>query len=280
MDDEIVNVPETPEVAPPPVEPGVAPPGSIRSQEDWEKRMAEKDRTSWEHEKAAKSTGERADALQAEIDGLKADPYRAYIAMGGTEEHLKERFAGGGAQGASEVQTAQDKRIEALETLLAERGQKDKDAEYQKSLGGFAGQVKESFDSENEFAALYVELQDAMGMGDDFNKIVETQIGRYKDATGKQLTPSDAAVMIADDFKAHAEEQRGNPRIRAAMAKLYNLTMPDEEPPAPGDTPEPKTGDTLTSDMGKSAAPAADGSNLKLGSPEHLEFLKRKHIKK
>ncbi len=86
--------------------------------------------------------------------------------------------------------------------------------------------------------------------------------------------------MIANDFKAHAEAQRGNPKIRAAMAKLYNLTVPDEEPPASGVMPTPKTGDTLTSDLGKSAAPAADGSDLKLGSPEHLEFLKRKHIKK
>ena len=280
MADEIVNVPAEPAVAPPPTEPGIAPPESVRSQEDWEKRMADKDKASWEHEKSSKANSDRADGLQAEMDTFKADPFAAYLAMGGTEEHLKERFAGGGNAGANETQTAQEERIAKLEAALEERSQKDKDAEYQKSIGAFAGQVRDSFDKEDEFASLYTELQDAMGLGDDFNKIVEAQIGRYKEATGKQLTPADAAVMIAGDFKAHAEAQRSNPGIRAAMAKLYNLTMPDEEPPASGDTPKPKPGDTLTSDMGKNAAPAADGSDLKQGSDEQLEFLKRKHLKK
>ena len=260
MPDDIIT-PEVVEPAAPPVEPGVAPPPAVEDKtEEWKKQLAEKDKTSWGHEKDAKTANERIAVLEAEIAASLEAP--------SPEPKSKD-----GETAADEYLS----RIEKLEAKLAESDEKEEKSSYQKKMETFTETVREHFPEGDEELDSFWGASEALGVTpESVTKAVEGLVGKHYDSTGKGLTAEDAAATMVREFKALVASKRSNLAERQAVAKLYGLQVPEgKEQPASPEAPAKPSGDTLTSADSKGDGAAVDTD--KMSDAEELAFLKKKH---
>lgn len=211
-------------------------------------RAVKADAAAYRHEQTAKQATEKVAQLEAKLKAIDSDPFTWLTKEKGiTPDMALERFSQG-RPGPSEEVLQLRQELADLKTWRAQVSQAEAERQRHQELGVIAQQARQLVQAaQDPDVVKALAFADAVAGGQaDFTGKVRAYQEQAK-ASGVDLTPQQAAVMLGGELAAMAKSLRAPAMIKALDA-LLGRAPSAEQPPPPGGTPA-APGRTLTSDM-------------------------------
>lgn len=239
-------------------------------------RAAKSDATAYRHEQAAKAATERMAALEARLKAIDSDPFTWLTKEKGiTPDMALERFAQG-RPGPSEEVLQLRQELADLKAWREQVSQDNAEQQRQAQLGTIAQQARQLVQAaQDPDVVKALAFADAIAGGQaDFTSKVRAYQEQAK-ASGVDLTPQQAAVMLGGELASMAKSLRANPATIKAWDALLGRTASIEQPPSPGGTPA-APGQTLTGDMAQGGTGGAPPDLSKMTEAQQDEYFRKK----
>lgn len=239
-------------------------------------RAAKSDATAYRHEQAAKQATERMAQLEARLKAIDSDPFTWLTKEKGiTPDMALERFAQG-RPGPSEEVLQLRQELADLKAWREQVSQTQAEQQRQTQLGSIAQQARQLVQAaQDPDVVKALAFADAIAGGQaDFTSKVRAYQEQAK-ASGVDLTPQQAAVMLGGELASMAKSLRDPAKVKALDA-LLGRTASTEQPASPAGKPA-APGQTLTGDMAQGGTGGAPPDLSKMTEAQQEAYFVTKY---
>jgi hypothetical protein len=240
-------------------------------------RAAKADAAAYRTGQEAKTYADKVAQLEAKIKRIEGDPFEwMQKDRGITPEMALEHFAGGKAGPSEEVLQLRQELAE-MKTWRAQLTQAQQEQQRQATIGGIAGQARQLVQAaQDPDVNKALAFADALsgGQADFAAKVAAYQ--KAAEASGAQLTASEAAGMLRSELAGMAKSMRENQALIKAWDDLLGRTPSNAQQATPAGTPA-APGQTLTSDMAQGGSGGAPPDFSKMTQAQQDEYFRKKY---
>jgi hypothetical protein len=212
-------------------------------------RLQALDREKWRVEQQVKAAEAELTKLRAEQEAWKRDPYATAEKLGVTLEGFTERQARGGRPGPDQHVLQLQQQVQNLTETIQQLQQGFQGQHKAQTLRGYADEARRTLAATPDMAdaSLALEIADVISGGTtDLTGQIDALIESERQATGRDLTASQATAILGRELTTSLTRLRQNPRARELFGKLFGFEVSAATPPPAAGDPAQPPGATLT----------------------------------